>query len=247
MKKVFRFSLMFALMMAIVVALAPASVATSAPAAAVTLMEIGHPRWHPVDFHMFSAPIGTAATGYAEFVTTSLAILPPPNHVFNPDLIVGPGAPHLPPYTNEVAKGVASLGYQQGTRFTASDFSNGNGVWVVWMNVPKPGTTGSSPDFASGTIIPNSVFTIHVNGITLRNGTLFNAALAQDIKVPPLNALTTPFNVDGASHFPFFIADNIDFGPQGTNPPGNYEYQITMTDAQGNGWSIVANFTITAK
>jgi len=248
MKRAFRFGLLFALTLAIVVGFAPARLGGAASGNVVRLTQIGHPMWHPVDFHMFSAPIGTATSGYAEFATTALAILPPPNHVYNPDLLVGPGAPHSPPYTNELAKGVANpdLGYDQGQRFSAAQFSNGNGVWVVWMNVPKPGTTGSSPDFASGPIIPNSVFPITVYGVTVRNGVSFNPFLV-NASVPALNALTTPFNVDGASHFPMFIADNMDFGPAGTDPAGNYRYQMTMMDQQGNGWSIVADFTITSR
>jgi hypothetical protein len=51
-------------------------------------------------------------------------------------------------------------------------------------------------------------------------------------------------NVQGASHFPVFVADNTSFGPPGTDPVGNYDYQITMTDNQGNGWSLSAQFII---
>jgi hypothetical protein len=32
----------------------------------------------PVDFHLFAATISTAATGYAEFLQTTLDLLPPP-------------------------------------------------------------------------------------------------------------------------------------------------------------------------
>jgi hypothetical protein len=243
MKYVLRIGLLFVLIMAVVAGLAPVSIAGSESDDVVQLTRIGHPTWKPVDFHMFSAPIGTAASGYAEFGDTALAILPPPNHVVNPDLLVGPGAPHSPSYTNEVAHGVAELKYHQGQRFNTSEFSSGNGVWLVWMNVPKPGATGSSPDFDSGPIMLNSLFPIHVKAITLRNGADFNPYVA-DVAVLALNALTTPFNVDGASHFPVFIADNMDFAPPGTKPAGRYEYRITMLDQQGNGWSIVAQFTV---
>ena len=34
-----------------------------------------------------------------------------------------------------------------------------------------------------------------------------------DFDVPPLDAINPPFDVDGHSHFPVFIADNTDFGP----------------------------------
>jgi len=243
MKYVLRIGLLFVMILAVVVGLAPASQAGAESANVVQITPIGHPTWKPADFHLFSAPIGSAASSYAEFGATALAILPPPNHVSNPDLLVGPGAPHLPPYTTELAKGITALGYHQGQRFNTAEFSNGDGVWLVWMTVPNRGATGSSPDFASGPIVPNSLFPIKVKGVTVRNGVDFNPYVA-DFAVPALNALTTPFNVDGASHFPVFIADNMDFGPAGMKPPGNYEYRLTMTDQRGNGWSIVARFSI---
>jgi hypothetical protein len=40
------------------------------PAHGVQLMRIGNPKWKPVDFHLFSAPIGTAPA-YAEFLQTA--------------------------------------------------------------------------------------------------------------------------------------------------------------------------------
>lgn len=93
---------------------------------------IGHPTWSPADFHLFAAPIGTAASGYVEFAETALAILPPPNHVAHPDLMVGPGASHAPPYTSEMGQGVAAQGYHQGVRFSGLEYSEGMGVFLVW-------------------------------------------------------------------------------------------------------------------
>jgi hypothetical protein len=213
------------------------------PAQGVRLTPIGNPTWKPVDFHLFSAPIGTAATGYAEFATTALAILPPPNHVFHPDLLVGPGAPHPPPYDSELADGVADLGFHEGVRFNTSEFSDGQGVFLVWMNVPTPGTTGSSPDFTSGPIVPNSLFPIHVSGVLLHNGKVFDPNFAAD--VPPLDeSLNPPFDVDGHSHFPIFLADTADIGPPGAKLRGSYEYQFEMTDQSGNGWRIEARFAV---
>ena len=54
----------------------------------VHLKRIGRPSWRPVDFHMFSAPVGTAGNGYADFLTTILALMPPPKHQFHPQLAV---------------------------------------------------------------------------------------------------------------------------------------------------------------
>jgi hypothetical protein len=232
------------LLMGVAIALLPTAAVSAAPppAQGVRLKPIGNPTWKPVDFHLFSAPIGTADTGYAEFLETLLALLPSPNHEFHPALGVGPGAPHLPPYDSELATGVVNEGFHEGVRFNQSEFSNGEGVVLAWMNVPAPGTTGSSPDFASGPIIPNSLFPIRVSASTLHNDKVFSQGF---FDVPPLDAnLDPPFDVDGHSHFPFFLVDNADFGPSGANLRGSYKYQIEMIDQAGNGWRIEAHFAV---
>lgn len=210
----------------------------------VHVTPIGNPTWKPVDFHLFAAPFGHAPD-YAGYGTTTAAILPPPNHVAHPQLGIGPGAPHVPPYTTEMAKGVTANHYHEGNVFKTTEFSNGMGVYVVWMNVPAPGVTGSSPDFASGPIIPNSLFPIHAKGITYQNGKQFDAALA-DVQVPALNNdLNPPFNVDGHSHFPFYVTDNADFGPAGAKLDGTFKYDLTMIDQTNQGWHIEVQFQVT--
>ena len=222
---------------------AVAPLAAPPPAQGVRITPIGAPTWMPVDFNLFSAPIGTAGSGYAEFGETMMALLPPPNHMPHPSLGVGPGAPHAPPYDSEMADGVSDQGFNAGVRFATSEFSNGAGVWLAWMNVPAPGATGSSPDFSSGPIIPNALFPIHFSGINVHNGKYFSNLGAAE--VPPLDAnLTPPFNVDGHSHFPVFFADNADFGPVGAKLRGSYQFQIVMTDQLGNGWRITAHFAL---
>ena len=119
--------------------------------------------------------------------------------------------PHNPPYNHEMGDGVSAMGYHQGVRFSRAEFSQGMGVWTTWMNVPNPGTTGSSPDFSSGPIIPNSLFPIHVLGTST---TTAQTSPFGGNHVPTLDgSLTPPFSVDGHSHFPFLVADNADFGP----------------------------------
>jgi hypothetical protein len=214
------------------------------PAHGVKATPIGNPTWKPVDFHLFSAPIGTAQTGYAEFADTALALLPPPNHVFVDGLFVGPGAPHAPPYDTEFANGVANLGYHEGVHFATSEFSGGSAVYLVWMTVPAPGTIGSSPDFVSGPIIPNALFPIHGIGTDEHDGKPFS--FVGEAVVPPLDdAIAARFaGLDGHSHFPMYWADNADFGPAGAKLAGSYRYVIDMTDQTGNGWHVEAHFTI---
>ncbi|MET1006166.1 MAG: hypothetical protein ABWX96_11480, partial [Propionibacteriaceae bacterium] len=186
---------------AVVLALALASVLVIVPSASATrddirVAMIGRPVWKPVDCHLFSAPIGTAATGYAEYLETLGSILPPPHHVPIDGLGIGPGAPHRPPYKAEVDRGIADQGYREARRFRPREFSNGFGVFLVGLVVPRPGMTGSSPDFRFGPITPNRLFPITVEGAAFRNRQDFDQNL--DFQVPPLTTKIDPdFDVDG--------------------------------------------------
>ena len=155
-------------------------------------------------------------------------------------------APHNPPYGHELSEGVDAAGYDTGRSFDTTQFSEGQGIFAAWMVVPGGRRhIGSSPDFDSGPIVPNTLFPIHVEGSSFRNGDVFDAFLA-DFDVPALDdpSLTPSFEVDGHSHFPVFIADSADFGPQGIGLPGRYKYELTMLDRLGNGWSITVTFSI---
>jgi len=244
--KVLRFALLFVMSVAFVISPAVQVSAAPPPLNGVKITPIGHPIWKPVGFNEFSAPIGTAASGYEEFFLLMGRILPPPNHEPNPGLGfggIGPGAPHQPPYDTEITQGLAPMGFHQGKHFRQAEFSNGMGVYIAWMTVPYPGVTGSAVDFASGPIIPNSLFPIIATGVTYHNNKLFNPYLAY-VNVPPTTAMDPVFNVDGHSHFPMWIADNADFGPPGEKLNGSYEYSIDMIDNTGNGWNINVHFTI---
>jgi len=212
--------------------------------AALHATPIGTPAWQPVDFHLFSAPLGTFENGFAQFFELEQALLPPPNHLFAGAFGIVPGAPHGPPYSQEFGGGVARLGLRDALVYGASQFKIPNGVWIVWMTVPGPmAPKGSSPDFRRGPIIPNHLFPIAVRGVATRNGAEFDPFLAF-VDVPPTTGLPTPFAVDGHSHFPIFAATLLEFGPPGTKPTGLYQYAITMTDAAGNGWRFSIRFLV---
>ena len=220
--------------------LTPASVL-----AQVVSTPVGTPAWQPADIHLFFAPIGTPQSNFAEVLTSLQAILPEPNHRFHPDLFIGPGDPHNPPYTQEITNGLAGSGFQEKTIYDASDFSGANGIYLAMMNVPGfgviPPAQGSSPDFASGPLIPNSLFPITAIGTTFRNGSpLPNFSTTQ---VPPLDgSLNPPFNVAGHSHFPQFYIDNADFN--GVDAEGTYRYEISLRDTAGNGWNVSVPFAV---
>jgi len=209
----------------------------------VQISKIGHPIWKPVDFHVFTAAMGTADDNYAEFGQNQVNLLFPLRHQSCNELGIGPGVPHHPPYTQEMEAGLDIMNFKDSQFFQVADFSPPNAVWAAWMTVPNFGKTGSSPDFQSGPMIPNKLFPIHVAGETFRNNQLWDPYLGS-FDVPALTTqLSCPFSVDGHSHFPVFYADNSSFGPGGPIP-GHYEYRITMMDATGNGWSITVDFRV---
>lgn len=236
-------------LMCLTLAVAFAAPAAAATAGNVQAKPIGDPIWKPTDMNLFTAPIGTADTGYVEFGETQVAILPEPNHRPHPALGIGPGDPHARPYNHEIRRGLKSLGVARGGQFTVEDFSDGNGVWLAYMVVPRSrgsAPKGSSPDFDFGPIIPNSLFPIDVTGSAERFGEPFSFLGA--FSVPPLDAsLDPPFDVDGHSHFPIFIADNIDFALTPVDPAGRYEWTLRMLDQTGNGWTITVRFVIREK
>lgn len=217
---------------------------SSTVSAVIVSTPVGTPAWQPTDIHLFVAPVGSAPN-FDQVLSSLQALLPEPNHRPHPDLFIGPGDQHNPPYTQELAIGLASSAFQEKTVFDASDFSAPNGIYLAMMNVPGFGLTppaqGSSPDFASGPIIANSLFPISVLGETFRNGALLPAVSTG--AVPPLDSnLNPPFNVNGHSHFPQFYIDNADFN--GVTPEGSYVYNLTLRDTAGNGWDISASFQV---
>jgi hypothetical protein len=241
--RILRIVLLSLLAIGVSLALAAPAVAAECGQVPVQIRQIGHPIWKPVDFHVFTAAIGTADDNFAEFGQNMTNLLYPRRHESCAELGIGPGDPHQPPYDKEMEAGLDVMSFTDSLVFRVPDFSPPNGVWAVWMTVPNPGATGSSPDFTLGPIIPNTLFPIHVAGQTFRNNQLWNPYLTT-FDVPPLtNQLSCPFSVDGWSHFPAFIADNSYFGPGGPIT-GHYEFRITMTDVTGNGWSITVRFTV---
>lgn len=233
-----RFALIISLTLTLALVATPTGSATNR--GGIELDAIGRPTWKPVDCHLFSATIGTELSGYVEFLETLASLLPPPNHEEVAGLGIGPGAAHRPPYNSELAEGIAAQGLREGRRFSRREFSNGEGVFLTCMVVPRPGTRGSSPDFPSGRIIPNRLFPIVGQGDAYRNRELFDPFL--DFEVPPLTS-AIGFDVDGHSHFPVVLATNADFGPD-VDLRGRYRYDLTMTDSSDKGWRLKADFVI---
>jgi len=212
-------------------------VALTAAGAEVTVTQVGAPNFVPTDFLLFAAPLGTPASGFAEFSETLRAILPPPNHSFEPSSGIVPGAAHAGPYDRELSEGVAAQGFEESTTFTTAQYSNGTGVLLAFMLVPAAGAPqGSSPDFGSGPIIANSLFPMKFTADTFTDGVRNDATSSFD--------LTAISGFDGHSHIPLFNISSFDFASRPV--AGAYEYRLSLLDVSGNGYRIVAPFAVVA-
>ncbi len=199
---------------------------------AIELTQVGSPIWRPTDFQLFTAP---AAPFPDAFFGVLDQLLP----------LEGPGAeeytPHDGPYATELSTNAAAAGFVNQSVFPQSAITlDPNGVYFAFMMLPDPGVTGSSRDFESGPVIPNSVFPLTTHAEMWLDGVLVET-LQDGIVNPRLGDL--PF--DGASHrapgqvvwYPW--ADDPDAGPL-----GSHEIRWSLLDEQGNGWKMVAPFTV---
>jgi hypothetical protein len=212
----------------------------------VSLHKIGHPTWKPVDFHLFTAALGTADSGFAEYFDNLQKVLPPPNHLLHPELSLGPGAPHPGPYGRELKQTISHAGFREDTQFRLSEFLEPNGIWFVWMNVPDKGApSGRSVDSERGPIIPNSLFPMHLEWDVYHDGVKDGETSTYDR--PPLPQVNPPFDVEGDSHYPQFLIINESADGSARVKAGHWEHRATLTDATGNGWIIEVRFKVKAR
>jgi hypothetical protein len=135
----------------------------------------------------------------------------------------------------------AAAGFVNQTVFPRDAITlNPNGVYLVQMWVPDPGITGSSRDFASGPVIPNSLFPF-----TSYSEMWLDGVKVETLQDQMVNIRAGDVGFDGASHrapsqvvwYPW--ADDPNAGPL-----GNHEIRWSLRDVQGNGWDIVAPFKV---
>jgi hypothetical protein len=212
------------LIVAAFTALRPGQLAAQPPE--VTLTQIGSPLWRPTDFQLFTAPADTD-----EDYNSTIDMLTP---------LHGPGGtaytPHAPPYDTEVSTNAAAAGFVNRTIFPREAITaNPNGIYLAFTLRPDPGTTGSSQDFASGPVIPNSLFPL-----SSRVELWLNDALAFVLhdRLVPLRPGDVPF--EGTSH----RVPSQSVWNRGADPLGDYEFRWSQRDSQGHGWNIVVPFQV---
>ena len=211
-----------------------ASDRASAAPPQIQLTKIGAPVWKPVDFQLFSAPASPFDQEYGQVYNALLPYDTPTATTYTP---------HASPYDNELSAGMIAGGYVSQSVFTADEITlNPNGVYFAFMLVPDPGITSSSRDFASGPVIPNSLFPIASNVDAWLDGILVD-------RLPGADALTAiqPRDIafQGTSHLESLQViwhpwdDDLTVGPV-----GSYDLRVSIRDASGSGWDVLAPFLV---
>jgi hypothetical protein len=218
------------LMVAVIATAALNAGLSAAQPPAVTLTQIGSPIWRPVDFQLFSAPVEPDAAATASFRALE-PLQPLPGETTYT-------TPHAPPYDTELSTNAAAAGYVNRSVFPREVMAYPDGIWFAYSLLPDPGITGSSRDFASGPVIPNSLFPITRSGDAWKDGAPVHVYEEQSSVVRPSDQ---PF--DGSSH----RVTGQSFWNRGDDNLGNYEFHRSLRDAQGNGWDIVVPFRIVAE
>ena len=185
----------------------------------VTIDQIGNPLFQVVDTHIYAAP------------TDSFPSLFP---LHFPTIVL-----HDPPYDHEFSEGLALTGFAQGASFSVAEFTDPSAVHLGYILVPTANApTGSSFDFTSGPIIPNNVFPISILGDVYQNGLPFELN-AFNISLP------AQAGADGRSHFIVENWENSSFAPPGLpSLVGDYEYRLTIRDANNNGYNVLGQFQV---
>jgi hypothetical protein len=211
-----------------------AALAAPAVAAApvIGLTQVGSPIWRPGDFQLFTAPADPFPDA---FFATLDSLLP----------LEGPGVPaytpHAGPYDTELSTNAAAAGLVNQQVFPESAITlNPNGVYFMFMMLPSPGVMGSSRDFASGPIIPNSLFPMTTHAEMFLDGVSVETLQDGTFNIRPGDA---PF--DGASHrAPSQVVWYPWANDPNAGPLGSHEIRWSLRDAQGNGWNMVAPFEV---
>jgi hypothetical protein len=208
-------------------AVQPGQLAAQPPA--VTLTQIGSPIWRLADFQVFSAP------GYTEEDRTrTRAAIRPLDRLAEPYI-----TPHGPPYDSELSIDMAAAGFVSRSVFPREAImGNPNVIHRAYLLLPDPGITGSSRDFASGPVIPDSVFPITSSGKVWKDG-----APEFDLGGGQFDVRPTDQPFDGTSHRTSFTY----YWNRGADNVGDYEFRSSLRDTQGNGWDFVAPFRIVAE
>ena len=147
-----------------------------------------------------------------------------------------PGVPHERPYDNEFRHALAEAGHINTDTFLSHEIRLPNIVMKPFVIVPtEDAPLGPSHDFENGPVLPEEIFPIERNFWVNLNG----------VKLGERTRVLIHDNVDGdRSHQPAIMWT----GRTPSEPTvGEWEWIEVLTDATGNGWTIIDTFDVVAR
>ncbi len=111
-------------------------------------------------------------------------------------------------------------------------------IGVAFLSVPSAGgIIGSSLDFASGLIMPKSLFPFSTTWTLYRNGQVFDSGSE--------TVAFTDSGIDGWSRSYHAYGSSMDFAPAGvTDPRGFYMFKTVELDINGDGYEVLIPFVV---
>src|SRR6185436_10214918 len=135
-----------------------------------------NPMWSIEDWQVYSGPVGTVQTGFGAALATVEAVWPGHHYIPAPSLI-GPLAPHPPPYDHEVSEGMTRVGFESCGTFAQAAWQGQMGLLFSAVIVPAPAApVGRTPDGDGLPMIPDEA-QIEVDGNLYVNGAIVDPAL----------------------------------------------------------------------
>ena len=208
-----------------------------------------NPRWEPKGAIILVGSIGPRGTNSSllGWLTSFLA----PNHLyFRSTNVLAPGRYHSPsPYDEEMSE-LAALKTTKDRplvpkqTFSLAEYASLSGIVLLFNLVPTPDAPTGLHELGSGPMIPNFLFPLQLNCDIHQNGSAVYTA--GDSSIPGYDMITEPLRqdgmpVDGASHVMMLFPANDTYT---TTASGAFEYEVSITDAVGQGWSIVVPYTV---
>jgi hypothetical protein len=201
---------------------------------------IGEPEWHPFDFHLFKAAMGTEANGYKELYTTIGDLLP--EHALDPvHGIAFSRKPHMASFESELTQALLENGIESNGLYHEEDWTAPDGLFIAFNLLPtKCAPRGVTADLEESFLLADEMLPLRTEVDLYRDGDLVEEGLAWEI---PKSAALLPAEVesDGYSHMPVIIPLNTDVIE---GRPGDYQAVVTVYNSDLIGWKVRYWFTV---
>jgi hypothetical protein len=200
------------------------------------------PTWTLGGISLFSAPIGTVQTGYAETRSSLSCILP--QHSWDDETEwLAPIGPHVPPYDAEIFDGLTACARTSRNEYERSDFVGSVGLVLLFSMIPaEDAPTGRTTDSEEALPLVGTAFLpFDLSADLVQEGTVFFPDMA--LHGPRLTDLGMDGR-DGLSHWPLALLYPFNETPEFVDLGGAWSWEVAITDEKGNGWNMTIPFTV---